>query len=52
MFSNDERHFHRYNIEPFFFSSSANWIPSRYQEGAITGDSICIDVYGTQEAIL
>ncbi|KAG6331536.1 hypothetical protein ID866_7556 [Astraeus odoratus] len=21
-----------YNIEPFFFSSSANWIPSRYQE--------------------
>ncbi|KAF9239348.1 hypothetical protein BU15DRAFT_88111 [Melanogaster broomeanus] len=22
----------RYNIEPFFFSSSANWIPSRYQE--------------------
>ncbi|KAF9239341.1 hypothetical protein BU15DRAFT_62087 [Melanogaster broomeanus] len=24
--------FTRYNIEPFFFSSSANWIPSRYQE--------------------
>lgn len=22
----------RYNIEPFFFASSANWIPSRYQE--------------------
>ncbi|KAF7422453.1 hypothetical protein PC9H_010609 [Pleurotus ostreatus] len=22
----------RYNIEPFFFSSSLNWIPSRYQE--------------------
>ncbi|KAG0693594.1 hypothetical protein DFH29DRAFT_1007170 [Suillus ampliporus] len=22
----------RYNIEPFFFSSSTNWIPSRYQE--------------------
>jgi Mg2+ and Co2+ transporter CorA len=22
----------KYNIEPFFFSSSANWIPSRYQE--------------------
>ncbi|KAH0834812.1 hypothetical protein J3R83DRAFT_10421 [Lanmaoa asiatica] len=21
-----------YNIEPFFFASSANWIPSRYQE--------------------
>ncbi|KAG1752049.1 hypothetical protein EDB19DRAFT_1845541 [Suillus lakei] len=24
----------RYNIEPFFFSSSTNWIPSRYQEEA------------------
>jgi len=22
----------RFNIEPFFFSSSLNWIPSRYQE--------------------
>ncbi|KAG9226602.1 hypothetical protein CCMSSC00406_0006173 [Pleurotus cornucopiae] len=22
----------RYNIEPFFFSSSINWIPARYQE--------------------
>ena len=22
----------RYNIEPFFFSSSLNWIPSRFQE--------------------
>ncbi|KAF9037772.1 hypothetical protein BJ165DRAFT_1416932 [Panaeolus papilionaceus] len=22
----------RYNIEPFFFSSSLNWIPSRYEE--------------------
>ncbi|KAG1787949.1 cora-like Mg2+ transporter protein-domain-containing protein [Suillus plorans] len=22
----------RYNIEPFFFTSSLNWIPSRYQE--------------------
>ncbi|KAG2749744.1 hypothetical protein P692DRAFT_201712546, partial [Suillus brevipes Sb2] len=22
----------KYNIEPFFFSSSANWIPSRYRE--------------------
>ncbi|KAH7925847.1 hypothetical protein BV22DRAFT_404743 [Leucogyrophana mollusca] len=22
----------RYNIEPFFFSSSVNWIPSQYQE--------------------
>ncbi|KAF9501509.1 hypothetical protein BDN71DRAFT_1492179 [Pleurotus eryngii] len=22
----------RYNIEPFFFSSSLNWIPTRYQE--------------------
>ncbi|KAH7882413.1 hypothetical protein F5I97DRAFT_1987033 [Phlebopus sp. FC_14] len=22
----------KYNIEPFFFSSSTNWIPSRYQE--------------------
>ena len=24
--------FGRYNIEPFFFSSSLNWIPSRFQE--------------------
>jgi hypothetical protein len=24
--------FCRYNIEPFFLSSSLNWIPSRYQE--------------------
>jgi len=24
----------RYNIEPFFFASSTNWIPSRYQEDA------------------
>jgi hypothetical protein len=24
-----------YNIEPFFFSSSLNWIPSRYQENVI-----------------
>ena len=23
----------RYNVEPFFFSSSINWIPSRYQVG-------------------
>ncbi|KAG8216442.1 hypothetical protein J3R82DRAFT_6548 [Butyriboletus roseoflavus] len=22
----------KYNVEPFFFASSANWIPSRYQE--------------------
>jgi hypothetical protein len=22
----------RYDIEPFFFSSSLNWIPSRFQE--------------------
>lgn len=22
----------RFKIEPFFFSSSLNWIPSRYQE--------------------
>ena len=22
----------RYNIEPFFWSSSLNWIPSRFQE--------------------
>lgn len=22
----------RYNVEPFFFASSVNWIPSRYQE--------------------
>jgi len=27
----------RYNIEPFFFTSSANWIPSRYKEAPIHG---------------
>ncbi|KAG6829590.1 hypothetical protein H0H87_010739 [Tephrocybe sp. NHM501043] len=27
----------RYNIEPFFFSSSLNWIPSRYQENPEPG---------------
>ncbi|OAX31584.1 hypothetical protein K503DRAFT_805956 [Rhizopogon vinicolor AM-OR11-026] len=26
-----------YNIEPFFFTSSINWIPSRYQEALIHG---------------
>ncbi|KAI6131035.1 hypothetical protein EDD16DRAFT_1700414 [Pisolithus croceorrhizus] len=26
-----------YNVEPFFFSSSTNWIPSRYQEDAKLG---------------
>ncbi|KAG1896166.1 uncharacterized protein F5891DRAFT_1193400 [Suillus fuscotomentosus] len=25
----------RYNIEPFFFTSSINWIPSRYQEAPV-----------------
>ncbi|KAJ6617559.1 hypothetical protein B0H10DRAFT_2434374 [Mycena sp. CBHHK59/15] len=29
----------RYNVEPFFFSSSLNWIPSRYQDAVIEGDS-------------
>jgi len=34
----------RYIVEPFFFSSSINWIPSRYQENAIPkkGDHITI----------
>ncbi|KAF8892908.1 hypothetical protein BD779DRAFT_1130654 [Infundibulicybe gibba] len=34
----------RYNIEPFFFSSSLGWIPSRYQEDvqAGIGDHITI----------
>ncbi|OAX34434.1 hypothetical protein K503DRAFT_774540 [Rhizopogon vinicolor AM-OR11-026] len=34
----------RYNIEPFFFTSSINWIPSRYQEapGHGVGDHITI----------
>ncbi|KAF5384252.1 hypothetical protein D9615_003334 [Tricholomella constricta] len=27
----------KYNIEPFFFSSSLNWIPSRYQENPQPG---------------
>jgi len=29
---------HRYNIEPFFFTSSVNWIPSRYQEAFSHGN--------------
>ncbi|KAG0707781.1 hypothetical protein DFH29DRAFT_597534 [Suillus ampliporus] len=34
----------RYNIEPFFFTSSINWIPSRYQEASShrEGDHITI----------
>ncbi|KAG1883345.1 hypothetical protein F4604DRAFT_1920551 [Suillus subluteus] len=33
-----------YNIEPFFFTSSINWIPSRYQEALVhkKGDHITI----------
>ncbi|KAJ7025538.1 hypothetical protein C8F04DRAFT_1126223 [Mycena alexandri] len=30
----------KYNIEPFFFSSSINWIPARYQEAVGDGDHI------------
>jgi len=29
---------HRCNIEPFFFTSSINWIPSRYQEALSHGN--------------
>ncbi|KAF8236084.1 hypothetical protein L208DRAFT_1391150 [Tricholoma matsutake] len=33
----------KYKVEPFFFSSSINWIPSRYQEDPIgTGDHITV----------
>ncbi|KAJ7654800.1 hypothetical protein B0H17DRAFT_1021771 [Mycena rosella] len=32
----------KYNIEPFFFSSSLNWIPSRHQEAAGEGDHITL----------
>ncbi|KAG6895827.1 hypothetical protein C0992_012272, partial [Termitomyces sp. T32_za158] len=28
----------RYDIEPFFWSSSLNWIPSRYQENPVAGE--------------
>ncbi|KAG6331202.1 hypothetical protein ID866_7885 [Astraeus odoratus] len=34
----------RYNIEPFFFSSSMNWIPSRYQEEVKAGEGDHITV--------
>ncbi|KIJ05593.1 hypothetical protein PAXINDRAFT_103713 [Paxillus involutus ATCC 200175] len=34
----------KYNIEPFFFSSSANWIPSRYQEDPKHGEGDHITV--------
>ncbi|KZP22947.1 hypothetical protein FIBSPDRAFT_469777 [Athelia psychrophila] len=35
---------HRYKVEPFFWSSSFNWLPSRYQEivPSIEGDHITI----------
>ncbi|KAF7368937.1 hypothetical protein MVEN_00219900 [Mycena venus] len=31
-----------FNVEPFFFSSSFNWIPARYQEVAGEGDHITL----------
>ncbi|KAF8123855.1 hypothetical protein EV363DRAFT_1587052 [Boletus edulis] len=34
----------RYEIEPFFFSSSTNWIPSRYQENIVAKQSDHITV--------
>ncbi|KAG1752038.1 hypothetical protein EDB19DRAFT_1628169, partial [Suillus lakei] len=34
----------KYNIEPFFFSSSANWIPSRYREEVRHGEGDHITV--------
>ena len=33
-----ERQLRRYIIEPFFFTSSVNWIPSRYQEAPTHGE--------------
>ncbi|KAJ7248211.1 hypothetical protein B0H12DRAFT_1123639 [Mycena haematopus] len=30
----------KFNVEPFFFSSSFNWIPARYQEAVGQGDHI------------
>ncbi|KAJ7654793.1 hypothetical protein B0H17DRAFT_1338209 [Mycena rosella] len=32
----------KYNVEPFFFSSSLNWIPARYQEVTGEGDHITL----------
>ncbi|KAJ6551647.1 hypothetical protein B0H19DRAFT_1264300 [Mycena capillaripes] len=32
----------KFDIEPFFFSSSLNWIPSRYQEAVGKGDHITL----------
>jgi hypothetical protein len=32
----------KFNVEPFFFSSSFNWIPARYQEAAGEGDHITL----------
>ena len=31
-FEYSQKHKLRFNIEPFFWSSSLNWIPSRFQE--------------------
>src|ERR1700691_1363750 len=36
----------RYNVEPFFFSSSINWIPSRYQV-SISRSRFCGYVFNT-----
>ncbi|KAJ7716036.1 hypothetical protein B0H14DRAFT_3901475 [Mycena olivaceomarginata] len=32
----------KFNVEPFFFSSSLNWIPARYQEDVGEGDHITL----------
>ncbi|KAJ7768761.1 hypothetical protein B0H14DRAFT_2968337 [Mycena olivaceomarginata] len=32
----------KFNVEPFFFSSSFNWIPARYQEAVREGDHITL----------
>ena len=36
----------RYNIEPFYFSSSLGWIPSRYQSNTVSGvgDRSCLNL--------
>ncbi|KIK40559.1 hypothetical protein CY34DRAFT_24766 [Suillus luteus UH-Slu-Lm8-n1] len=43
----------RYNIEPCFFTSSLNWIPSRYQEEVVKkkGDHITVTLLFVRTAI-
>ena len=44
----------KYNIEPFYFSSSLGWIPSRYQSNAVSGvgDRSCFSLLSAPSTYL